>query len=276
MAQINALWQTTFTDPGHHLHPGRCSLRDQQVVPSRRTSISPPRTVAPYSSTRMPQRVTSRARRNTSLARTGTPHWAVDGMVVTGKFRTAPDPSCSHFTVANIHIDKECAKRRSVCIAFLCLIRDLCSKLSALILTCDFNTIGERELPAGASDCQRRISPLQAAFNHANIPWPASGATPLWGPGGEPRGGTWLDCCGFVVLPDSQSQRLMMRHGSSNVDPASIGLRPEDQTWHDEQRFYGTKGGGKTRLQPTPSHGRRLCCTPTSERPASYALLLLR
>ena len=109
----------------HHLHPGRCSLRDQQAVPSRRTSTSPPSTIAPYSSTRILLRVTSRARRFTSLARTGRPHWAVDGMVVTGKIRRAPDPSCSYYTVANIHINKECAKRRSVCSALLCLIRGL-------------------------------------------------------------------------------------------------------------------------------------------------------
>ena len=183
----------------------------------------------PYSSTRMPLRVTSRARRFTSLARTGRPHWAVEGIVVTGKFRRAPGPSCSHFTVANIHINKECAKRRSVCSALLFLIRALGCKLSAVILTCDFNTIGERELLAGASDCQRRISPLQAAFNHANIPWPTSGVTPLWVPAGEPQDGTWPESCGFVVLPDSKSQRLMMRHGSINVVPTSIGLRPEDQ-----------------------------------------------
>ena len=64
--------------------------------------------------------------------------WAVEGMVVTGKFRSAPNPSCSNFTVANVHINNECAKRRSVCIALLLLIRDLCMKLGALILTGDF------------------------------------------------------------------------------------------------------------------------------------------
>ena len=177
-------------------------------------------------------------------------------MVVTGKFRRAPDPSCSYFTVANTHIDKECAKRRSVCIAFLCLIRDFSSKLSAAILTCDFDKIGERELPAGASDCQRRISPLQAAFNHANIPWPTSGATLPWGSSGEPRGGTWLDCCGFVVLPDPQSQRLMIRHGSVNVVPANIGLRSEDQTWHDEQRLHLEFAVRKRRKDASPADSK--------------------
>ena len=39
--------------------------------------------------------------------------WAVEGMVVTGKFRRAPDPSCSYVTVANVHFNNQCAKRRS-------------------------------------------------------------------------------------------------------------------------------------------------------------------
>ena len=47
---------------------------------------------------------------------------------------------------------------------------------------------------------QRRISPLVAAFSHANVPWPTSGVTPLWDPGGEPHGCMWPECCGFVGL----------------------------------------------------------------------------
>ena len=60
--------------------------------------------------------------------------WAVEGVVVTGKFRRAPDQSCSYFTIANVHINNECAKRRSVCIALLLLIRDLWMKLGAVVL----------------------------------------------------------------------------------------------------------------------------------------------
>ena len=41
--------------------------------------------------------------------------WAVEGMVATGKFRRAPDRSCSYSTVANVHVINESAKRRSVC-----------------------------------------------------------------------------------------------------------------------------------------------------------------
>ena len=48
--------------------------------------------------------------------------WAVEGVVVTSKFRRAPDQSCSYSTVANVHINYECAKRRSVWIVLLLLI----------------------------------------------------------------------------------------------------------------------------------------------------------
>ena len=60
-------------------------------------------------------------------------------------FRRLPDQSCSYFTVANIHINNECAKRRSVCIALLLLIRNLCMKLGAVFVTGDFNEGAERE-----------------------------------------------------------------------------------------------------------------------------------
>ena len=61
-----------------------------------------------------------------------------------------------------------------------------------MVLTGDFNKGAERELPPGASDSQRRISPPEAAFSSA--------VTPLWGPGDEHYGDKWPDCCGFVVL----------------------------------------------------------------------------
>ena len=110
--------------------------------------------------------------------------WAVEGMVVAGKFRRAPDQSCSYFTVANVHINNECAKRRSVYIVLLLLVRYLCMKLGAVVLTGDFNKLcwSVNSLQALSTD-QRRISPLEAAFSHTNVPWPTSGVTPLWGPG---------------------------------------------------------------------------------------------
>ena len=101
---------------------------------------------------------------------------------MTGKFRRALDPSCAYFTVASVHINDEYAKRRFLFISLFLLIRDLCIKLGAVILTSDFIKGAERELASSAPADQRRISPLEAAFSHANIPWPTSGVTPLWGP----------------------------------------------------------------------------------------------
>ena len=84
-------------------------------------------------------------------------------MVVPGKFRRAPNLSCCYFTVANVHIN-ECAKRRSVCVALLLLIRDLCLKLCAVVLTGDFPT----RVPSGSS---LLVAPrVSAAFPRSRQP----------------------------------------------------------------------------------------------------------
>ena len=132
--------------------------------------------------------------------------WTVEGMVVAGRFRRAPDQSCSYF-VANLHINNVCAKGRLVCIALLLLIGDLC--LAAVILTGDFNKAVARETPFG--DDERRTIPLEAAFNHANIPWPTLGIALVWGPSGEPNGQKWPDCCMFLLLYDMVLSMLSLR-----------------------------------------------------------------
>ena len=71
-------------------------------------------------------------------------------------------------------------------IALLLLIRDLCLRLGAFVLSGDFYKGAERELLSGGCDSQRRISPLEAAVNSACVPWHALGVTPLWGRCDEP------------------------------------------------------------------------------------------
>ena len=184
--------------------------------------------------------------------------WAIESMVVTGNFRRAPDPSCSYVTFTNMHINSECARRRSVCIASLLFVRDLCLKFGAAVLTGDFNKGAEREalsLSCGSED-QRRISPLEAAFSFASVPWPTSCVTPLWGPGGAPHGNKWPDCCGFVLLPESQNQWLIMRHGSYYVIPEPSGLKPTYQTWHYERWLHLMFAGRKRRRDTSLSDSK--------------------
>ena len=57
------------------------------------------------------------------------------------------------------------------------LVRDLCLKLGAVVLTGDFNRAVERETPSGGGE--RRTSPMEAAFRHTNRSWPTGGVTPL-------------------------------------------------------------------------------------------------
>ena len=97
------------------------------------------------------------------------------------------------------------------------------------VSTDNFQVNKGSNFPAG-SDSPRRMSPLEAAFNTARVPWPTLGVTPLWGPSGKPHGGKWPGYRGFVMLPESQNLRIIMRHGS-----VEIGRKPTDQTQHHEQ-----------------------------------------
>ena len=92
----------------------------------------------------------------------------------------------------------------------------------------------------------------QAAFRHANIPWPTFGITPLRRLGGEPNGKKWPDCCGFVVLPESQSP---IRPGIMSNGYISISR--------------GASADAMFLLR-TRSRAGGLCCTSRSERFVSH------
>ena len=84
--------------------------------------------------------------------------------------------------MTNVLINDECAKRRSICIALLLLIRDLCMKLGAVVLALVFNSAAERELPAGGSE--GHISPI-CSIQPCQQSESTSGVTPLMGFGDE-------------------------------------------------------------------------------------------
>ena len=66
--------------------------------------------------------------------------------------------------------------------------------------------------------------------------------------------GEWPECCGFVILPESQSQWVIMKHRSLNVKPADLGVKLSDQTWHHEQWLhlkFAAESAGGTRLRQT-------------------------
>ena len=97
---------------------------------------------------------------------------------------------------------------------------------------------------------------MEVAFRHTNVPWPASGVTPLWSPSGEHHGHKWPDCCGFMVLPESQSQWLSLRHGSIDVNLADLGLRTTDKTWHYKQWVHLEFAGRKRRRDVSPAESK--------------------
>ena len=153
--------------------------------------------------------------------------------------RGAPDPRCSHFTVANIHINSEGAKRWSVCIVLLLVTRDLCFKLGAVVLTGDFNRAVERVTVSGDSG-DRRILTLEDAFSYACVPWPTSGGQQV------------ARVLRSRRVLESQNQWLIIRHGSFDV-PSANGLKPTDQPWHDEQWLHLNFARRKRRRAASPA-----------------------
>ena len=127
--------------------------------------------------------------------------WAVEGMVVTGKFSHGSRPVVLVFHIRQ-HLHEQRvhqAEVRLYCLAppdLRPVLEAQCSRsywrLSKAV---------ERELPAGDSNGQRSLSAVEAAVNRASIPWSTHGVSPLRGPGAEPDGHRWPDCCGLVVLP---------------------------------------------------------------------------
>ena len=144
-AHLNGPWHIICIQEGAGFVTGTSLAENVHVAPSA---------TAPFSSTKIlfarDCTCTSihvpRSRRYSSKT--------VEGMVVAGKFRRA----------------------------LVLLIRDLCLKLGAVKLTGDFFKGAEREAaPNGPSD-HRRTCQLEAAFSHANIPWPISGVGVAEGP----------------------------------------------------------------------------------------------
>ena len=60
----------------------------------------------------------------------------------------------------------------------------------------------------------------------------------------------------LYVLPETQNQWLIMRHGSTNVVPAAIGLKTTDQTWHYEQWLHLKFAGRKHRRDVSPADSK--------------------
>ena len=110
---------------------------------------------------------------------------------------------------------------RSVCIALLPLLRDLCFHTKALFCSLAIST----KLPlvihlSGATNynADRHRWKLLSATHPCLGRLTAS--PPLKVPSAEPDGASWPEYCGFVKMPHTQDRRLTKRHGSFELNPA--------------------------------------------------------
>ena len=94
---------------------------------------------------------------------------------------------------------------------------------------------------------------MEAAFCHTNITVTYRWRYPTVGSQRRTTAKHGPACCGFVVLPESQSQRLIiLRHGYFDVVPAAIRLKATDQTWQYEQWLHLKFAGRKHRRDGIP------------------------
>ena len=198
------------------------------TVPCRRTSTWSSNIIAPCSSTRKPSSTTSPVRRFLFHVRCVTRHgllkaWRLPEGSSGHPTRRATLLSRTSTSTTNALKSGRCAAR------FCCFIRDMCFKSGAVVLTGDFNKAVERE--TSSSDGERRTSQMEA-------------------------GHKWSDCCRFMVLRESQSQWLILRHGSINVILADVGLTATDKTWHHEQWLHLKFAGLKRRRDVSPADSK--------------------
>ena len=115
------------------------------------------------------------------------------------------------------------------------------------MLAVDFNKGSECEIPSGAIEDQRGISPLEAAFSCAAIPWPTCGVTSSWASAVSCKE---ANCQSVASSSKCQSHRT---NGPSCVavlltfDPPPSASRPRTRP--------GTRNNGCTSISPTASAG---------------------
>ena len=125
----------------------------------------------------------------------------------------------------------KCAKRGSICIALLLLIRDLCLKLGAVKLTGDFNKKAERE--ARQTDLLTIAAPVSVKWHSAS---PTSHGLLL----ALRRCGAQAVSSMTVRGPNAVGSWSFPSHRVTGfscvmVRLMFIGLRTTKQTWHYEQ-----------------------------------------
>ena len=166
------------------------------TVPCKRTSTWSPNIIAPCSSTRTLSSTTFRARRYRSHVLCGTRHGLLNVWRLPASFAGHPTSrvltllSRTSTSTTNSLKDVRCASR-------CCYSSETSTRPSK----------GKHHLAMVSAEPVRWKLPSDTRTFRGLV-------TPLWGPGGEPSGKKWPDCCGFVVLPESQLQWLIPRHCS--------------------------------------------------------------
>ena len=142
------------------------------------------------------------------IAKTGYADWALEAVVARGRLRAPLRGGRNHLSIKSVHVDNTCVRRGDICINLILMIRNLCLCEGVDIMNGDLNKGLERK--AGG------LSPLEAAFTHANVPWPTLGVS---------LGATGN---GQIVVAFQSSLLLTMSGISASTGPSKSSQHPSD------------------------------------------------
>ena len=179
--------------------------------------------------------------------------WALEGMVLKGRFRRTAVGGWHYFSILNDHVTQKCAARRSICINLLLLMRSRCVQEGVTLLTGYFNK-GVQRGRLGEP------SPLEAAFSRAPVPWPSLGKSAHWR-SGEHELARFL---WHFKLPHANRGWLIKKHGRFDMGSTAVGLEKTEQSFYSEQGMqsalwpWGIKCDGRRQRSDQMVYSRTL------------------
>ena len=155
--------------------------------------------------------------------------WVLQGVLSRAIFRCQPVSGQKYFTVLSLHISNIKTKKKGIA-------KKLILTLHAIMISQEVDLVAG-DLNGTAWRCRSRdnLSTIDETFTDCALPTPP-GPPPLWGPGSIPD--NWADVCGFLKPLGSQHFWKVHKHGAFSIPRKSLGLRPIDQSCHDETRLH--------------------------------------